>query len=105
MVLSSIKPTVEPAVTRVVVEAFASELQVIALLVTDATGLLFTGWRTEEVVDVLPAMSVVHMSRTCSGIRHCSGSMAQQGHTVSGGALHESSNTEGSSSELHSGQY
>lgn len=56
------KPTVEPAVTRVVVVAAAGVLQVMPAAVTSVTGLLLAGWRTEVVEVVEPAMSVVQMS-------------------------------------------
>lgn len=60
--MSSLKPTVEPAATSVVVVAAAGVLQVMPGAVTDITGLLVAGWRTEVVEFVEPTMSVVQMS-------------------------------------------
>jgi hypothetical protein len=53
---------VEPAATRVVVVAPVLTLQVTLEEVTEVTGLLLTGFRTDVVEVVLPAMSVVQMS-------------------------------------------
>lgn len=61
--LSSLKPTVDPAVTfTVCVAGVPMVLHTKLAAVGDVTGELFTGWRTAAVEDVLPAISVVQMS-------------------------------------------
>ena len=62
--MSSMKPTVDPEATSTVsVAAPGSTLQVMSGEVTSVTGELLTGCRTAAVDVVLPAMSVVQMSR------------------------------------------
>ena len=64
MVLSSLKPKVDPAGTSTVSVAFPGfTLHVMSFEVTSVTGELFTGSRTAAVEVVLPVINVVHMSK------------------------------------------
>lgn len=71
MVLSSLKPTVEPGATStVVLPGPVLMLQRISLEVTEVTGELLTGWRTAAVEVVPSAIKVVQMSENSSSQNH-----------------------------------